>query len=98
MRIGVDATCWANVRGYGRFTRELCAAMVERAKDDRFVFFADERAAACFELKAPNVELVTVPLGASPTEAASADGNRSPFDMLKLTRAVSKHSLDVFFS
>ncbi|MCE9594287.1 MAG: glycosyltransferase family 4 protein [Planctomycetes bacterium] len=75
MKIGVDATCWANVRGYGRFTRELCASMV-----------------------APNVELVTVPLGASPTEAASADGNRSPFDMLKLTRAVSKHSLDVFFS
>ncbi|MCK6446131.1 MAG: glycosyltransferase family 4 protein [Planctomycetes bacterium] len=98
MRIGVDATCWANARGYGRFTRELCTTMVERAPDDRFVFFADERAAACFELRGPNVELVTVPLGASPTEAASADGNRSPFDMLKLTRAVSKHSLDVFFS
>lgn len=98
MRIGVDATCWANARGYGRFTRELCTTMVERAPSDHFVFFADERAAACFELCAPNVELVTVPLGASPTEAASADGNRSPFDMLKLTRAVSKHSLDVFFS
>ncbi|MCC6409483.1 MAG: glycosyltransferase family 4 protein [Planctomycetes bacterium] len=98
MRIGVDATCWANARGYGRFTRELCSTMVERAPDERFVFFADERAAACFELRGPNVELVTVPLGASPTEAASADGNRSPFDMLKLTRAVSKHSLDVFFS
>ncbi|MBI5434684.1 MAG: glycosyltransferase family 4 protein [Planctomycetes bacterium] len=98
MRIGVDATCWANARGYGRFTRELCTTMVERAPDDRFIFFADERAAACFELRGSNVELVTVPLGASPTEAASVDGNRSPFDMLKLTRAVSKHSLDVFFS
>lgn len=98
MRIGVDATCWANARGYGRFTRELCATMVARAPDDRFVFFADERAAACFELRAPNVELIIVPLGASPTEAASADGNRSPRDMLKLTRAVARHALDVFFS
>jgi glycosyltransferase involved in cell wall biosynthesis len=98
VRIGIDATCWANVRGYGRFTRELCTTMVARAPDERFVFFADERAAACFELRAPNVELVTVALGASPTEAASADGNRSPLDMLKLTRAVSKHALDVFFS
>ena len=25
VRIGVDATCWANARGYGRFARELMA-------------------------------------------------------------------------
>jgi len=28
MRIGVDCTCWANGRGYGRFTRELLGAPV----------------------------------------------------------------------
>ena len=26
LRIGIDATCWANGRGYGRFTRELVRA------------------------------------------------------------------------
>ena len=29
MRIGVDATCWANARGYGRFARELTRALDE---------------------------------------------------------------------
>ena len=28
LTIGIDATCWANARGYGRFTREICSALV----------------------------------------------------------------------
>jgi len=98
MRFGVDATCWANVRGYGRFTRELCAAMVPLAREHEFVFFADEAAARVFELRAPNVRLVTVPQKITPTQAAAADGARSPLDMLRLTRAVSAERLDAFFS
>jgi alpha-1,3-rhamnosyl/mannosyltransferase len=98
MRIGVDATCWANIRGYGRFTREICAAMVALDDQDEFVFFADRAAADVFELKAANVRLVTVAQKRSPTRAASAAGARSPFDMLKLTAAVRRERLDVFFS
>ena len=98
MRVAVDATCWANVRGYGRFTRELCTELVKLGSDDEWVFFADEKAAESFELVGPNIKLVVVELGASPTEAASADGNRSPLDMLKLTRAVMRERFDVFFS
>ncbi len=98
MRIGVDATCWANIRGYGRFTRELCAELVKLAPQDEFVFFADEAAARVFELKASNVRLMTVAQKVSPTKAAAADGARSPFDMLKLTAAVRRETLDVFFS
>jgi len=98
MRVGVDATCWANIRGYGRFTRELCAAMVALAPEHEFVFFADPLSAGRFELSGRNVRLVTVALGAAPAEAASADGNRSPLDMLRLTRAVHREPLDVFFS
>ncbi len=98
MRFGIDATCWANVRGYGRFTRELCAAMVSLAPEHEFVFFADEAAARVFELRAPNVRLVTVDQKVAPTKAAAADGARSPFDMLRLTRAVSRHQLDALFS
>ena len=29
MRIGVDASCWANDRGYGRFTRQLVTSMID---------------------------------------------------------------------
>lgn len=98
MIVGVDATCWANIRGYGRFTREICTAMVELAKGDEFVFFADEAAARVFELRASNVRLVTVAQSVAPTEAASADSSRSVVDMLRLTRAVMRSSIDVFFS
>jgi len=70
MRIGVDASCWANERGYGRFTRELMGAMVREAPADQFVFFLDDRANARFTLAAPNVTRVLVRQRVSPTEAA----------------------------
>jgi glycosyltransferase involved in cell wall biosynthesis len=98
MRIGVDATCWANARGYGRFTRELVAAMVAEAPQDEFVCFLDEAARATFALQAPNVTTVVVPQGVSPTTAAGADSARAPLDMLRLTRAVAAAKVDVFFS
>lgn len=98
MRIGVDACCWANGRGYGRFTRELLSAMVRGAPDDEFIFFVDERARARLDLEADNVRVVAVDQSESPTEAASADGSRRIGDMLRLTRAVSAERPDVFFS
>jgi alpha-1,3-rhamnosyl/mannosyltransferase len=71
---------------------------VALAPSEEFVFLADEKAAAAFHLTGPNVRLVVVALGRSPTEAASADGNRSPVDMLRLTWAVARERFDVFFS
>lgn len=97
LRIGLDASCWANARGYGRFTRELVAAMVRLAPDDEFLCFLDERAHALFDLRAPNVRTIVVPQGVSPTTAASADSSRTPVDMLRFTRAVSRERLDLFF-
>lgn len=98
MRIGIDATCWANGRGYGRFTRELLTAMVRQAPEEAFLFFVDDRAAERFDLAAANAELVRVPLRESPTTAASADGRRSMGDVLRMTRAVARRRPDVFFS
>ena len=98
MRIGVDATCWANTRGYGRFARELLRAMVAEQSGNTFVCFVDDRAAASLDLTGPHVEVIRVAQTHSPTRAASADGNRSVSDMLKLTRAVARQRLDVFFS
>lgn len=98
MRIGVDACCWANGRGYGRFTRELLTAMVRRAPDDEFLLFVDDAARERLHLDAPNVRVVHVPQSQAPTEAASANGRRLLRDMLRLTRAVSSARPRVFFS
>jgi glycosyltransferase involved in cell wall biosynthesis len=98
MIIGVDATCWANGRGYGRFARELMHAMTRQAPDDTFVCFGDRRALDRWPDPPPNARFVEVRLTESPTVAASADSSRSVSDMLRLTRAVSRERLDVFFS
>jgi alpha-1,3-rhamnosyl/mannosyltransferase len=98
MRIGVDACCWANGRGYGRFTRELLRALVDVARDDTFVFLLDDAAASGFDLSAANVDVMRVAQGASPTKAAAANGYRAPTDMLRMTRAAAGAGADVFFS
>lgn len=98
MRVGVDASSWINRRGYGRFTRELLRAMVAGAPDDRFVFFADPWTHERFDLQAANVEVRRVAMSRAPDDAAAADGNRSVPDMLRLTWAVWREPLDVFFS
>lgn len=97
MKIGVDASCWVNGRGYGRFTRELLPRMVEASPGDTFSFFIDEAHTDRFRIEAANVEVIGVALGTSPTEAASADSSRSPGDMLKMTRAVKRARPDVLF-
>lgn len=98
MRIGVDASCWANGRGYGRFTRELLARMVVQAPDIEWVCVADDRAAERFDLVASNVRLVRVEQTESPTQAAAANRNRSPGDVLRFSRAVWREHATAFFS
>lgn len=96
MRIGIDATCWANPRGYGRFTRHMLSALLDADRDNQYVFFMDSFMAQDTEFPA-QVERRVVELSASPTRAASADGRRSIGDMLKMGRAVAREPLDVFF-
>jgi glycosyltransferase involved in cell wall biosynthesis len=98
MRIGIDATCWMNRRGYGRFTRELFPALATLASNDALICFVAQHDLNAFPLAYPNVEIRPVALSASPTTAASARGHRAIGDMLKLTRAVGRQKLDVFFS
>lgn len=96
LRIGIDAACLANARGYGRFARELLRAMAESGRHD-LVLFADARAAGA-AAEVPGAEVVEVAQRVSPAVAAAADGSRSPADMLRFSRAVWRARLDVFFS
>jgi glycosyltransferase involved in cell wall biosynthesis len=73
-------------------------SMVRLAPDHEFVCFGDRRAFAAWTPTAPNVRCVEVAVRHSPTLAARVDGNRSPSDMLRLSRAVWKTPVDVFFS
>ena len=96
MRIGIDASCWVNPRGYGRFTRNMLTALLEMDHENHYVFFMDSLAASTTDLP-DTIEKKIIALSESPTRAASADGRRSVRDMLKMGLAVSRESLDIFF-
>jgi len=98
LRIGVDATCWANGRGYGRFAREIMRELFRQCPEDEFLCFGDDRAFQAWAPEGRNIKLVAVKQSVSPTTAAAADSNRSLRDMLSLTSAVRRAAPDVFFS
>jgi len=72
--------------------------MVQLSPSDDFICLLDRTSAACFELTAPNLRTVIVEMDAAPSAAASAAGNRRITDMLRMTRATARESMDVFFS
>ena len=41
MRVGVDASCWSNPRGYGRHARALLTALVNLDEVNSYTFFVD---------------------------------------------------------
>ena len=96
MRIGIDATCWGNRRGYGRFTRELLDALVRVDRTNKYIFFVDSDTIAGNDLP-ESVDTVVVQTHVSPAKAAAAAGNRSLGDIWSMTRSVLRHQVDVFF-
>ena len=95
MKIGIDATCWWNNRGFGRFTREVLTALFELDTDHHFYLIVDQ---PLHELaRYANVTVVQAPSSRPTTEAAVADSNRSPVDIYRLYRAVAELPLDIMF-
>jgi glycosyltransferase involved in cell wall biosynthesis len=95
LNIGIDATCWWNNRGFGRFTRELLPEIFRLDSGHRFQLFTDQPIPEVEVFD--NVELTLVPTGRVTTEAAVADSYRSPVDMLRMGRAVASSSVDLMF-
>lgn len=95
MRVGVDATSWANRRGYGRFARNVVSRLVAGAGADEYVLFADERIVRQEELPS-GTAVRAVHLSRPPSEAAAANSQRPWRDLARLARAVSREPLDVF--
>jgi len=93
MRIGIDATCWLNKRGYGRHARSLLSTLVRADPGNRYVFFLDS------ELPLPTLpteaEIRLVKNDSPAAVASSADGHRSASDMWRMSRALSVREFDL---
>ena len=97
MRIGIDGSCWANQRGFGRFTRCLVSEMVARHPHHDYVLVMDAPSAASVDGLPAGVDVRTVEVGVSPTRAAAADGSRRIGDMARMGYAARQVVSDAFF-
>jgi glycosyltransferase involved in cell wall biosynthesis len=99
MRIGVDASCWANQRGYGRYTRELLNALLSLDRRNEYLLFIDKASALLADDLPAGVEQVRVETSKPATQAASAAGRRSLRDLWAMRQAVYQHGrdLDLFY-
>jgi glycosyltransferase involved in cell wall biosynthesis len=93
MRIGIDATCWQNRRGYGRHARALLSALVCQDKASRYVFFVDSPEEP--EGAPPDVEVRHVQTFTPTAHAASSYTRRSARDMWQMSRAMSCREFDL---
>jgi glycosyltransferase involved in cell wall biosynthesis len=93
MRIGVDATCWNNRRGYGRHARALVSTLVSRDKANNYTLFLDSAVPADSLPTGCDVRIVasTVPT----VQAASANGRRSLSDIWRMSYALSAAEFDL---
>lgn len=93
MRIGVDATCWLNLRGYGGHARALLSTLVRLDAENHYTFFMDStERSETWPLEA-QIQLVHTSV---PTAlAASFTGRRSVLDMWRMSHAMSDPAFDL---
>lgn len=93
MRIGVDATCWQNSRGYGRHARALLGALIQLDEANDYTLFIDSTERAETLPRHATVRLVRTSVPAA--IAASAAGRRNARDLWRMSRALSASELDL---
>ena len=96
MRIGVDGGCWTNRRGYGRYLRELVAAIARVDGENEYVVFLDSGADREEAWPGP-FEPRFVATKTETALGARADGRRSVPDILRMSWAVARERFDAFF-
>jgi glycosyltransferase involved in cell wall biosynthesis len=96
MRIGFDGGCLANRRGFGRFARQLLAALAETPSGHEFVVFVDRPSREVIRIPG-RFETVVVGVREAPSRAASAAGSRSFRDLWAMGRAVARSKLDLMY-
>jgi glycosyltransferase involved in cell wall biosynthesis len=96
MKIGIDGSCLSNRRGFGRFARELLAALAQQPAGHQFTVFVDGPSVAQVDIPAP-LERVVVDVGEAPSQAARAQGRRRWRDMLSMGMAVARSRVDLMY-
>ena len=94
LHVGIDATCWSNDRGFGRFTRELVTALARRDSGIRYTLVFDQLPEG--ELPA-GVQVLTAAAETNISDAAVVASSRSVKDMLRMGRLAGQARFDVFF-
>jgi glycosyltransferase involved in cell wall biosynthesis len=98
MRIGIDGSCLANRRGFGRFARETLSALARTTDGHDYVVFVDRPSEATAREHVPSgFDRVAVDVGEAPSRAASATGRRRVRDMLAMGRAVARAKVDLIY-
>jgi glycosyltransferase involved in cell wall biosynthesis len=95
MRIGIDATCWSNWRGFGRFTRSLVSALLEIDRENEYVLFFDSTFSDCANVPALARQVI-VRTSVGQAGALSVTGRRTIADMARMSFAVARERLDLF--
>ena len=95
LRIGIDGTCLASERGYGRFLRELLGPLLADSGGHEVVLFLD--AATAERVALPDVRVERLATRESQATAASGSGSRSLADLWRMGRGVAAQPLDVFY-
>jgi glycosyltransferase involved in cell wall biosynthesis len=96
MRIGIDGACLSNRRGFGRFARQVVAALARSGSTHDFSVFVDRPSLGRGEVP-DRFTTVPVEVKEAPSRAASASGRRSIGDMLSMSWAISRERLDLVY-
>src|SRR5262249_3628233 len=96
MRIGIDGASLTNRRGFGRFARQMVAALAGAGSGHEFTLGVDRPSRDAVGVP-PGFRVVTADVREAPSKAASARGRRRMADIVAMSRAVARAKLDLFY-
>jgi len=93
LHVCIDATSWANDRGFGRFTREIVTALLDRDEGFRYTLLFDQLPG---EPLPPGAEILSARTDLGLNQSAVGSSARSPAYFLKMARLARSVPYDVF--
>jgi glycosyltransferase involved in cell wall biosynthesis len=94
LHVGIDATCWSNDRGFGRFTRELVKALARRDNGVRYSLVFDQHP----DIEIPDgVEVLVADARKGLNASAVGKSSRSADYLFRLGALAGRAKFDVFF-
>lgn len=97
LHVGIDATCWSNDRGFGRFTRKLVSALAARDSGIRYSLVFDEPPSAEAAPIPEGVAVLSAAAGRTLAAQSTGTARRSADYLLRLGLLASRARFDVFF-